>query len=381
MISPAEIKKKALRRYADYLSSIVAGESFFPLDIRFGKSRPKGNYHEFDKQRATLVEASKAHQGMSYTVELASHQTRRYGEQFIPSRIYFERELDYLNYIGKSKEVQRFRIALSATKNTLPSLLKWLQRSPLEAIPYLREWPELLQVCQYFEENPQPGCFIRELPLEVHTKFIEEHIGVLRKMLEAILPEDAYDETQSRFAPRFGLREAEALVRIRCLTARAKASMSFTLEDIGIPVSALQELNFWGLKVVIVENLMTYLTLPYSCGDVVIFGKGFQVGALKKVKTLRDAQILYWGDLDAQGFMILSQLKSAYPHAISALMDRPTFDAHESFAVRGTPCTTTELPRLTDDERVMFNYLRLETVRLEQERIPLAYVKEHWPKR
>ena len=379
MITPADIKTSALRSYAKYLSSLVTGEVFFPLDIRFGKRRPKGDFHDFDRQRATLLRASKGEQRRGFSVEFEPQQTRRYGLQMLPARIYFETDEDYLHSIGKTEEATHFRALCDTTSAVLPDLLPWVAQRPLDVLPFYSVWPDLLLVCSYFRENPRPGCYIRELPLEIHTKFIEEHAGILRKMLEFLLPEDAYDTSQSRFATRFGLKDVEPLVRIRCLSAEAKSKLNFSLEDTGVPLSFAHDLDFKELSVVIVENLMTYLTLPTFCGDAVIFGKGFQVGALKDIESLGDARILYWGDLDAQGFMILSQLRAAFPHTESVFMDISTFEDHRVFAVSGTESNIEDLPGISETEHAVFRLLQSHQLRLEQERIPLRYVRDHWP--
>lgn len=41
---------------------------------------------------------------------------------------------------------------------------------------------------------------------------------------------------------------------------------------------------------------------------------------------LPHAQLYYWGDLDAQGFEILSQFRGYFPQAQSLLMDSETFN-------------------------------------------------------
>ncbi|QBD83792.1 hypothetical protein EPA93_45535 [Ktedonosporobacter rubrisoli] len=45
---------------------------------------------------------------------------------------------------------------------------------------YHGDWSDLIAVCDYFLEHPRPACYIREIPVAVHTKFIEQHSGILR---------------------------------------------------------------------------------------------------------------------------------------------------------------------------------------------------------
>jgi hypothetical protein len=380
MIDPPKIKRKALRAYPAYLASLVARTRYFPLEIRFGKNIPKGDYHQFDLHRKALIEASTHHKPNGYTLELSTRQTRRYGEQLLPSRIYFESERDYLEGIGKVQESERFKIFVVLLRTSLPELVPWLSEHVEDVLPYLHEGEDLLKVCLYFRENPAPGCYIRELPIEVHTKFIEEHAGILKRMLDELLPPAFIDSSQTSFALRFGLRQAEPLIRMRLMSERAKNALDLYQDDFGLPASVFRALPMQGLIVVIVENLMTFLTLPASCGDVAVFGKGFQINLLRETNNLAEADILYWSDLDAQGFMMLSQLKSAFPLARSVLMDRFTFDAHRAYVVNGTPCPAFRLPGLTEEEQAMFFQLSEGTLRLEQERISQAFVRKHWPR-
>src|SRR5262249_1385055 len=56
----------------------------------------------------------------------------------------------------------------------------------------------------YFVEHPRPQCYIRELPVRVHTKFVEQHAGILRELLEFLLPPEAIQPDAKTFTQRFG---------------------------------------------------------------------------------------------------------------------------------------------------------------------------------
>lgn len=59
-------------------------------------------------------------------------------------------------------------------------------------------------------------------------------------------------------------------------------------------------------------TLYTTLTLPKMDGTIAIFGSGFSVHTLKNAQWLSDLELLYWGDIDVQGFEILSQFRSYF---------------------------------------------------------------------
>ena len=86
-------------------------------------------------------------------------------------------------------------------------------------------------------------------------------------------------------------------------------------------------------------------------------------------------ELLYWGDLDAQGFEILSQFRGYFPHTQSILMDWETFEKffeHDA----GTPTKITGKLNLTNDELQLYELLKMNNWRLEQEKVRLSYVKE-----
>jgi hypothetical protein len=124
---------------------------------------------------------------------------------------------------------------------------------------------------------------------------------------------------------------------------------------------------------------MNFLTLPPLPNSIALWGKGFDVSALSNAQWLRDSQLLYWGDLDIQGFQILSLLRRDFPTAQSLMMDRQTFELFRKFEVPGKPATLATLPHLTEWEADMADYLAIHNLRLEQEHISpqyaLAYIQ------
>lgn len=238
------------------------------------------------------------------------------------------------------------------------------------------EWPDLLAVCKYFLAHPRPGRYARELPIGVHTKFIEEHSGILRRLLDALLPPDAINVEEQQFEARYGLARDEPLVRLRLLDPGIGPQIGLPVADVSAPLPQIATLPLNDLRCVIVENMRVFLTLPALPATIAIFGSGFAVERLVRLPWLRTCRLWYWGDLDAQGFQILSRLRSHFPHAHPLMMDGLTFAAFEAFAVPGTACPVEALPGLAPDEQALFARLAGSNLRLEQERISHAYAEE-----
>ena len=98
---------------------------------------------------------------------------------------------------------------------------------------------------------------------------------------------------------------------------------------------------------------------------------GRAVSELRYVRWLATTPIIYWGDLDIEGFVILSSLRAEFPHVQSLLMDEATLTRHQSLAVPGTGRQLARPPHLTFTELLAFDRCLKENIRIEQERIPL----------
>ena len=64
--------------------------------------------------------------------------------------------------------------------------------------------------------------------------------------------------------------------------------------------------------------------------------------------------LYYWGDIDVQGFEILSQFRSYFPQTQSLLMDRATFDTYFE-GDKGTPSNVSKPLHLTPVEATLYN--------------------------
>ena len=91
------------------------------------------------------------------------------------------------------------------------------------------------------------------------------------------------------------------------------------------------------------------------------------------MKWLKEANIFYWGDLDAHGFQILSEFRTNYKHVRSFLMDRKTFDTFFEGDIGGKTNVEKDLC-LTPLENEMYQYLKTNNFQLEQEKIPFEYM-------
>ena len=370
MITPDEIRQQAKRKYLNFLRAKVRGESFLPWAMRFRKTKASDDYLALRRWVGELLAESKAERGFGYTVLLEERELRRYGRQSLPAHITIETESDFLRLIGKVAEFGAWQTVVTHTLSQFPQLEEWLAQYPQRVLSNLDVWDDLLIVCAYFVAHPRPNLYLRELPVPVHTKFVEDNQAILRHLLDALLPPVAIHADESQFERRFGLRYDEPQIRLRLLDESLCHALDWPVADMSLTVSDCAMLRGMNSRtVLIVENKMTFLTLPPVPNGLAIWGKGFQVSLLREVGWLADCTIRYWGDLDAQGFAILSQLRGYWSQARSFLMDAGTLAKYQNFVVTGTPAGEMSLANLDGEETAVYQHLLAHNYRLEQERI------------
>lgn len=367
MLSPDDIARLCGRRYPLFLASIVTGTPFFPLEIRFG--RP-ATTNEWETLRREITALAGRHLG--YRIEWAETNTRRWGRQRFPQRVWFENEADFLHAVQKRDEVERFRANLALSRNRCPELEPWLAPNAARLVEFSDVWPDLLNVGRYFMSNPHPGLYVRELPVAVDTKFVERHQGILRNLLDFLLPEHAKTRFE-RFEQRFGLRFDEPLVRFRLLDPELKWRTRLPVDDLATPLSQFRTLGWSHLTVLISENKMTFLTLPPLPNALGVWGGGAAAELLSTVPWLTECRILYWGDIDVHGFHILSRLRAVFPTARSVMMSETVLERFSSFVVPARSATFDTLTGLTESEHRTYLHVQAENILLEQEKIPNSF--------
>ncbi|MEO1288623.1 MAG: DUF3322 domain-containing protein, partial [Chloroflexota bacterium] len=321
MHSQAYLRKRARARYHDFLHAWLTEEDFFPLAIFVGKVDVK-NYAQLQEAVDTLHQHSKAVLGYGYIIDSDIRRTRQLGEQSIPHHIVFEKAEDYLRYLGNGKlrEFENFVTDVASIRSQQPQLENWLRRNIKNILKYQGKWEDLLSVCQYFLEYPQPQKYLRELPIEAHTKFIEDHQTILDQLLQHLLPSSSYDTDAEDFNTRYGIRNKSSLIRIRLLDVALKSHPDLPFMDFAVPLETLKEMAIPIEHCIIVENEINFLTVPLVKNTICIWGAGFRAIQLQDIPWLTKLDILYWGDVDVQGFQILSALRKTFPHTRSSIV-------------------------------------------------------------
>ncbi|HTN08034.1 Wadjet anti-phage system protein JetD domain-containing protein [Agriterribacter sp.] len=381
MISPEEIKKQALKWWRPLLQSTIYGDMFFPKSIdRIGKIQPGHITQQFEtlqQEIATLYRHSKNQTGIGYLVKTAEKNFRRTGSHKLPDAIIFETVEDYVVFTGKKKEWRLFLLNYEKVIKSISRLKEWALLNCVWLTDAQINWDDILKVCHYFLNNPRSNLYLRQLPIAVRTKFIEDNVTLIQSLLDFLIPDHIRSHQQKRFAERYFLKYDEPLIRIRMLDTYLTCFGNFT--DISIPLSDFEKLDLSVRNVLITENKMNFLTLPAMSSTIAVWsGGGFNVSYLRNVAWLKEKHIFYWGDIDEHGFQILHQLRSYYPKTQSVMMDCKTFEHFTEFSVVGTRNKSEQLSLLNEEEHKLFDQLKLtDKNRLEQEKISQGYVEEY----
>lgn len=370
-------------RAGTYLKAVAAGEPWQAIGLPIRRPRADDVLHRLDDVLAwaTALERECAGRGAVPRLRLERRPVtgRAIGRNELPARAWVDTSEQLFALVGGTREVAALRGVLRQVDAGLPALRPWVEQHPADAVAYAAAWPRLQATTAWIAAAPMPKLYVRQVDVaDVDTKFIEQHRAVLTALLEAVLPEDRVDRRWDRsdFAGRFGFRRRPDYTRFRFLAPSAMLPPPLTEATVRTDELAALEPGLG--TVILVENEISYLALPPMADTLAIFGSGFALGSVQGLGWLQSRRILYWGDLDTYGFLILNRLRSRYPDVTSILMNHDTLLAHREQWVSEEKPTTEPLPLLTEPESELYRDLVEDRyghhVRLEQERVRFSRV-------
>lgn len=365
----------------ELLAGLVSGESGFPRRMTIKGPTSTQMVDDFDKVREWITELRTL---QHYRIEMREVRHRVLGNNEVPAAVWIETLDDALAILGKTREAGHFARLVEHTRQRQPLLLDWLARKPLKALALADVWNLLLDIVDWIRQHPRPGVYLRQIDIPgVHSKFIEEHRGILLQWLDQLLPPAAVNRSSSGvsgFASRYGFRDKPRRIRLRALDPAHALLPGAADADITLDAESFASLSPAVSRVFITENEINYLAFPPVPDSLLIFGAGYGFEVLAQTAWLARCEVFYWGDIDTHGFAILDQLRASLPHAYSLLMDRGTLLAFEAQWGREEKQTLRDLTRLNEEERALYDDLRDNrlgsNLRLEQERIGFGWVEK-----
>lgn len=371
MITTKELFEKSEKQFYKTVSAVLKGEEIFPLVISANKKISGTSFSELKNAILPLYQHSKEAKGKGYTIDWRE-KTIDGTKQKIPAKIYFENFNDYLFYTKKISDYSAIQNAFDLLTESFPTLSDWAKDNVLFLLNEANNLPDLIKVCSYFSQNKPPhNLYLRELPIEVHSKFIEDNTPSLKKLLEKLLQPDWINKNEIDFSGRYYVKKPNVYAQIRILDESLKHAVGFDELALTIDDSAL--LNWQPEKVFIIENRACFFSFPKVKNAVAIFGEGFKSRVSKHIPWLAKAELFCWFDLDAAGFEMLNIIRQYYPEAKSFLMDKETYNQFSQFSVTSA-YRKLFLEKLDRDELNLYEFLQTNSKRLEQERITNRYI-------
>jgi len=378
IVSPEQIVAKSHNAYRRFLKRWIReqADEFFPcrlpVDLKVDSNNPSRTIAENE----LLLKKSKSQRGWGYTVHREQIRKRDFGNNLFPKSVTIDTLDDLLRLTNNTDHFEAVQSVARQVRQSLPSLNDWLISHIHSLHQHADSIEGLVRVTQFFIENPFPDCYMRQIPASVETKFIEKHRSTLRQWFDLLLPLTGIDVNESKFARRFGLRDDQTHRAIKFLDLNLQQELNLPFEELSLPLRSLATIPVKNSTIFIVENNLNLLTLPAFPRGMAIRGEGNAVNRLESLDWLSDNQIIYWGDLDVDGFLILSRLRNIFPHTQSLMMNHETLLSHEAEITSGNETTPTMPTNLTPCEAIAFEYCLKNNARLEQERIGQAFVEQ-----
>ncbi|WP_405060584.1 DUF2220 family protein [Kribbella sp. NBC_01505] len=371
----ADIRARVRRRWDDgsLLRALADGDQFPAVEVALRGPRAAQIGDDLGAVRTWISALDTGRRGDThYSLDYAAIGGRLIGRNELPTRARITTYSQAWALLGVSSEVRAYTEVLALTTDE-PAIRSWVARQPLRTLALGPVWPQLLTACRWLTEARGSARYLREISAPgVDTKFVEQHRAVIAQLLG--VPSSA-----PNFLAALGLQAKPETVRLRPDPSLGLLD-GFSEATVRLAELALLELDV--RTAVIVENEITFLSVPVPAGGIVLWGKGFEVNRPGSLPWLRDADVRYWGDLDTHGFAILNQVRAWLPQARSFLMDRDTLLAHrERWGHESSP-TAANLERLSPDEAELYADLVADRfgdrIRLEQERIDWAWATERF---
>ena len=362
MRMPNDVTTLAHRKVQRNLKTLLTGE---PVAFSVPLHPPTGQAIHANPDAATaFIRAWETHDGVTYETRNLSRWGL--GTQQLPIRYEAASNAELISLAGYTSEFERLTRSLDVLEDVGSRRVVVSRRAVVDALPLWRDLPptdiaHARRVTQWFCDHPDTGVLPRAVAVEgVHGKWIEQH----RRLLEHLLSIARGGNGD------LGLGSVHPTIRLRFAPGSGPAG----LDDISVPNDtigkALSGAREQIEQVLFLENKETFLSLTPQPGTCLIFGSGYRAHHSASLNAFDGKRILYWGDLDLDGYQILDAVRSQRPNAESVLMGPDTVISNLDIATPDRDFTPTTLTRLTPEENKALDILITHGhLRIEQERI------------
>lgn len=373
MLPVSQLLTRLTRVYEDRLTEIVLGTVTYPL--RFERIGTPTSGTELEAWRMWVEELSAESKGsLGYGYEVL-YEERSYGKKGthrVPVAVQFASEDDFLARVEKQREVKAIRADLAFIEQQLAGLGEWARKNIGSVRQWHGDWEKLLEVVAFLHGNPRPNIYRREVPIAIPDKFIEQNQVALRELLDFVLPAETISQSDD-FGERFGFKDSPQLVRVR-LPSDMRTN-GFWPSDAAMPLVEWGSAPISPRRVLVVENITTYLAIPHTAGVPIIMGSGWSARRLAFIPWVKSAEVLYWGDLDVPGFEILAALRANHGNVRSVMMSPDVLARFGELAVPHQARADTNIEHwLTVQEAAAWRTVKESKRQLAQEKLPFPFI-------
>lgn len=309
-------------------------------------------------------------------VEEKRKRTASFGKQLMPVRVFINTPEDAMALLGLTKKKKEFLAGLSDVESQMPSLRDWYLTYFVRIFAE-DFFPMALSIARFMLEQEQREGYLREMAIPgVDTKFLENHNFLVRTLWNALFPENTAESSDELWEKLFVQKVPTPSICVRSLDEHLRFA---GVRKLFLSQDDIADFQPPHRRIFITENKVNGYTFPDAEDSLILFGMGY--GVLEMAESapwLADKEIYYWGDLDHDGFNILSNLRKVLPEMKihSFLMDKETLLTYVDPKVKDTGNTTTIPDYLTVSEKMAWKLIHDNGWRLEQERIP--HEKVEW---
>ncbi|WJY95363.1 hypothetical protein CFELI_08790 [Corynebacterium felinum] len=259
----------------------------------------------------------------------------------------------HLNDLGTKLEIVANAIGHQRARETVKAWEK-LTIDDIHRGLALRDW---------LEHNPNSGLLPRAVPIRgMDTKWLEHNLPLIRALT-------GIDDT--------GLAHPQTTIHLRVLDPTIR--LHPLICSMGLDPAEISPALDHARVIIMVENKLTFQALPDypATGAVAVWGEGYRAEKLVQIPEIQSLPVLYFGDLDHDGFAILSNIRRMHPNVTSFAMDSATLDLFREFAIEDRNYQPRSYQHLTQEESRTLDALLAANLRLEQERISFDHVLTH----
>ena len=315
-------------------------------NIRISVLKPvsKGtmSFSDLDKACREIVELSKKH---NWTIK-----SRKVSGTTLPSAI----ELSWGDLHDKVlSQSAMMRAILDASLEVSSTMATEIHRLPAFRSFDITKLNNLLNLLTFYQKlievrqelGGSLNCEMRSVDIEGYdTKYFEKNLSLLSELF-------AMDKERSEGGtdfPRYlGLTEKSQRVRLRHLQPSTRAQPPNNLLDqphflndgdleMNVAVAS-REISCPHIeKIIVVENLLSYLFLPPIENALAIWGKGMAILGVAADLSLSEKEVFYWGDMDYAGFQILGKFREIHHGTKSIMMDTNALELYSGVPVPDT---------------------------------------------